>query len=344
MKNRIVLKIVGMARRYRVNQKYKDRVFRMIFHKKKDLLSLYNAVNGTDYTNPDDLEIRTLDDAVYLGYKNDLSFLISDTLNLYEHQSTVNPNMPLRGLLYFTNMLKAYVEEKKCNIYGSKLVQLPVPRYLVFYNGSDSMPDVSVLSLSDAYMRTADVSAGKGDMDGPIQEAIKAADPALECKAVILNINKGHNIELMAKCERLEAYAFFVSRVRAYLAAGCTLEAAVDRAIDDCVTNDKLTDILVKNRAEVKNMFLTDFSEKKYRKILVEEAIAEGREAGRLLTIRIFREAKENPEITFEQIAEKVGCTVQEVEDTLKMIGIDRVSGMERLCIQRSIKQRPERE
>lgn len=305
---------------------------------------MYNAVNGTDYTNPDDLEIRTLDDAVYLGYKNDLSFLISDTLNLYEHQSTVNPNMPLRGLLYFTNMLKAYVEEKKCNIYGSKLVQLPVPRYLVFYNGSDSMPDVSVLSLSDAYMRTADVSAGKGDMDGPIQEAIKAADPALECKAVILNINKGHNIELMAKCERLEAYAFFVSRVRAYLAAGCTLEAAVDRAIDDCVTNDKLTDILVKNRAEVKNMLLTDFSEKKYRKILVEEAIAEGREAGRLLTIRIFREAKENPEITFEQIAEKVGCTVQEVEDTLKMIGIDRVSGMERLCIQRSIKQRPERE
>ena len=103
---------------------------------------MYNAVNGTDYTNPDDLEIRTLDDAVYLGYKNDLSFLISDTLNLYEHQSTVNPNMPLRGLLYFTNMLKAYVEEKKCNIYGSKLVQLPVPRYLVFYNGSDSMPDV----------------------------------------------------------------------------------------------------------------------------------------------------------------------------------------------------------
>lgn len=213
-------------------------------------------------------------------------------------------------------------------------MQLPVPRYLVFYNGSDSMPDVSVLSLSDAYMRTADVSAGKGDMDGPIQEAIKAADPALECKAVILNINKGHNIELMAKCERLEAYAFFVSRVRSYLAAGCTLEAAVDRAIDDCVTNDKLTDILVKNRAEVKNMLLTDFSEKKYRKILVEEAIAEGREVGReegreegrLLTIRIFREAKENPEITFEQIAEKVGCTVQEVEDTLKMIGIDRVS------------------
>ncbi len=83
MKNRIVLKIVGMARRYRVNQKYKDRIFRMIFHKKKDLLSLYNAVNGTDYTNPDNLEIRTLDDAVYLGYKNDLSFLISDTLNLY---------------------------------------------------------------------------------------------------------------------------------------------------------------------------------------------------------------------------------------------------------------------
>ena len=105
MKNRIVLKIVGMARRYRVNQKYKDRVFRMIFHKKKDLLSLYNAVNGTDYTNPDDLEIRTLDDAVYLGYKNDLSFLNSETMNKEEHQSTVNHKMTIRGLRYFTNKL-----------------------------------------------------------------------------------------------------------------------------------------------------------------------------------------------------------------------------------------------
>lgn len=131
MKNRIMLMLVKTARKYRVNQKYKDRVFRMIFHDKKDLLSLYNAINGTNYTDPDDLEIRTLDDAVYLGYKNDLSFLISNTLNLYEHQSTLNPNMPLRGLLYFTDMLKAYLEEKKCDIYGSKLV--PVPGFLQWH-------------------------------------------------------------------------------------------------------------------------------------------------------------------------------------------------------------------
>lgn len=341
MKNRIMLMLVKTARKYRVNQKYKDRVFRMIFHDKKDLLSLYNAINGTNYTDPDDLEIRTLDDAVYLGYKNDLSFLISNTLNLYEHQSTPNPNMPLRGLLYFTDMLKAYLEEKKCDIYGSKLVPLPVPRYLVFYNGTEHMPDISVLNLSDAYIKTADVSIEKETADCipmTVHDAIKATEPFLECKAVVLNINEGHNTELMDKCGRLEAYAYFVSKVRTYLATGYTLDIAIDYAIDDCIANDKLTDILAKNRAEVKNMLLTDFNEKKYRKMIAatnraqgqeegivlgrKEGIVQGRAEGKLLTVRIFRTAQENPDFTPGQIAEEVGCSAQEAEDTLKMFGI----------------------
>lgn len=147
---------------------------------------------------------------------------------------------------------------------------------------------------------------------------------------MVLNINEGHNTELMDKCGRLEAYAYFVSKVRTYLATGYTLDIAIDYAIDDCIANDKLTDILAKNRAEVKNMLLTDFNEKKYRKMIAatnraqgqEEGRVQGRAEGKHLTVRIFRTAQENPDFTPGQIAEKVGCSAQEAEDTLKMFGI----------------------
>ena len=88
-----------------VKRNYKDTVFRMLFQEKETLLSLYNAVNGTDYNNPEDLEITTLQDAVYMNYKNDVSFVFDFVLNLYEHQSTINPNMPLRDLIYVTKAI-----------------------------------------------------------------------------------------------------------------------------------------------------------------------------------------------------------------------------------------------
>ena len=274
MKNKIVLSLMSRARRYQVKRAYKDRLFRVIFREKKAMLSLYNAVNGTDYMNLEDLDVRTLEDAVYLGYKNDVSFLISNTLNLYEHQSTSNPNMPLRGLIYFAEMLKAYVEEKDCDIYGSKLIPLPVPRYIVFYNGLDNKPDREELRLSDAFGKDA------------------KSESALECKVIVLNINKGHNAELMGKCRQLEGYAYFVDAVRGYLEWGYELEEAIDHAIDKCVSEDKIADILVKNRAEVKNMFLTDFDEKKYRKMLARDAREEGREMLNELTRRLIREGR----------------------------------------------------
>ena len=96
---------------------YKDELFRMVFSEKKDLLELYNAVNSTDYHNIDDLEINTLDNALYLSVKNDVSFLIDCTMNLYEHQSSYNPNMPLRGLFFITgqkiNLINKYYVYRK---------------------------------------------------------------------------------------------------------------------------------------------------------------------------------------------------------------------------------------
>ena len=121
--------------RKRANRKYKDELFRFIFQDKRDLLSLYNAVNGTNYQDPEDLEINTLENVIYLKMKNDLSFLVGASMNLYEHQSTWNPNMPLRGLLYFAELYERYINSKGYRLSGNTCIPLPFPNYIVFYNG-----------------------------------------------------------------------------------------------------------------------------------------------------------------------------------------------------------------
>lgn len=164
----------------------KDRFFRFIFKKKEDLLDLYNAVNESNYTNIDDLEINTIEEAVYLSMKNDISFLIGGTLNLYEHQSTYNPNMPMRGLLYLAKLYERYINSNKVNIYREQLQKFPTPRYIVFYNGLKDEPDRIELNLSDAFKHTGDEA------------------PCLECRAVMLNINYGHMEGVIQGC--IESY------------------------------------------------------------------------------------------------------------------------------------------
>ena len=157
----------------KANRAHKDRLFRLIFREKKDLLSLYNAVNRSHYQNPDELEVRTLKDVLYLSMKNDLAFLIKNELNLYEAQSTFNPNMPLRGLSYFSRLYQGYVESRKLDVYSSGKIILPAPRYIVFYNGRKDLEDQVELRLSDSF-ETAD-----------------GEEPFLECRALMLNINFG---------------------------------------------------------------------------------------------------------------------------------------------------------
>lgn len=263
MVNTIFKRFKGIGRRYRINRAYKDQLFRLIFNNREDLLALYNAVNSTSYTNPDELVITTISDAVYLGMKNDISFLIANVLNLYEHQSTLNPNMPLRGLFYFSDVLRAYIESGKFNIYGSKLVSLPAPVYLIFYNGADSAPDDMELLLSDAFF---DLPAGQ--------------KPALECRAKMLNVNLGHNKELMCRCSKLNEYACFIARIRGYLDRKYSLEDAVNRAVDECIEEGILADILRKNRGEVINLILSDFNEKFHYDSLRKEGYEDGFEDG----------------------------------------------------------------
>ena len=244
--------VLVVAKRVFVRRKYKDILFRFVFRESRELLELYNAMNHTEYTNPDDLIVTTMEDVVYMGMKNDLSFLIANELNLYEHQSTLNRNMPLRGLLYLAKMYESYIETHKLNRYQKRLIRLPFPRFVVFYNGEDDAAEEFTMRLSEAFDD-------------------KAEEPAVECVAKFVNINYGHNKELMDKCRRLHDYSYFVACVKKYLGQGMEREDAVVAATDECIEKDILADILIRNRTEVMDMFLTKFDKKMYEEALREE-------------------------------------------------------------------------
>lgn len=247
----------------KVNRTYKDRLFRLVFGEKEALLELYNAVNGSRYTDPEELEITTLDDVIYMGMKNDLSFLIAPVLNLYEHQASHNPNMPVRGLFYFSDLYRSYIERHKLNLYSSRQIKLPLPRYLVFYNGLKKEPDRSELRLTDAFMKQS------------------GQESCIEVVTVMLNINLGHNKELMERCRKLNEYARFVARIREDLEQGMSLREAADETIEYCIQESVLLEFLSLHRAEVRNMILEEYDEQSHIASERQEAYEEGREEGR---------------------------------------------------------------
>lgn len=250
----------GTKRTPKVKRAYKDTMFRMLFTEKENLLSLYNAINGTHYTDADDLEMNTLENAIYMGYKNDISFVINLQLYLYEHQSTINPNMPLRDLFYVSEILQDIT--KGVDLYSSSLQQIPTPEFVMFYNGREEKPERWKLKLSDAFQRQVE-------------------EPKLELVVTVLNINLGKNKKVMEACKALKDYALFVQKMRTYVET-MTLEEAAERTIEECVREDVLADFLEKHRAEAKNMCrcLYEYDEEKHireeRKIAREKGWNEG--------------------------------------------------------------------
>ena len=242
-----------------VNRSYKDTLFRMLFQEKEALLSLYNAVGQTDYKDASQLEIVTLENAIYMNMKNDLAFLINLELNLYEHQSTWNPNMPLRDLFYVAKEYEQLI--RKETLYSSRLVKLPVPRFLVFCNGR--MPDQAekiVLKLSDSFEK-------------------RTREPELELKVTVLNINAGCNETLMNACRLLKEYSLYVARVRSY-ASQMDMNTAVNRAVEECISEGILADFLLKSRAEVVAMSIFEYDEERERELIKKAEFECGKEEG----------------------------------------------------------------
>ena len=241
-----------------VRRNYKDTLFRMIFREKEQLLSLYNAVNGTQYTNAEELEIVTLENAIYMNMKNDLAFILDVSLNLYEHQSTFSPNMPLRNLFYVSRELQKHVNSDE--LYRSALVKIPTPRFLVFYNGRKEKPEKRILKLSDSY-------------ESPEEE------PQLELVVTMLNINSGKNAELMERCQPLKEYALYVEKVRTY-SKQMELAEAVERAVTESIQEGILSEFLLRYRKEAIEMSIFEYNEEEALKYIREDEFQMGKEEG----------------------------------------------------------------
>lgn len=253
-------------RRLHVNRRYKDRLFCTLFSRDRDaLLQLYNALNDTAYTDSSQLTVITLDNIIYMKMVNDLAFMVAGALNLYEHQSTYNPNMPLRFLLYIAEEYDRIVHGQDMNLYGEKLVTLPTPQCVVFYNGDRETGDEEVLRLSDAF-QNRDIPAD------------------LELTVHLRNINLGRNQSLMDRCPRLWEYASLVGRIKENLSEGMSTRASVEEAVDYCLEQGILADFLIENRSGVLGMLrlLTEYDEKKHIRLLKRDAREEGMAEGML--------------------------------------------------------------
>lgn len=232
-----------------INRQHKDRVFKFIFGQNKFwALSLYNAINNSDYTDPEAIEFNTIDEILYIGMHNDLSFLIFSFLCVWEHQSTFNPNLPIRFLFHFAQLYEKHMKAHNYYRYGKNLIKLPTPKCVCFYNGTDEQPEEKFLRLSDAFET-------KGD---------------IEVEVRMLNINYGRNKAIMEACEPLRKYSWLVDAIR----AGCPdIEAAVDTALDTMPDDFVIKKFLILHRAEVKGMFLTEYNEEEILKQERQEGI-----------------------------------------------------------------------
>ncbi len=248
-----------------INKEYKDRLFNFIFGRDENrewTLSLYNAVNKSNYTDASVIEFNTLQDALYLGMRNDTSFLIADVMSVYEHQSSYNPNMPLRMLGYVDRLYSGYLTLHRLNKYGSTLVKLPIPKLVVFYNGSSDVNDEILLKLSDSFAED------------------RKADADIDVRVRMLNINFGRNNELMNKCKPLEEYASFIKEIRNNNKQR-ELSVAVRNVIKSMPDDYLLKEFLMIHMREVEEMLEMDYDAEEIQELFKEEGRLEGRQEGR---------------------------------------------------------------
>lgn len=280
----------------KVRRNYKDSIFRMLYLDEKELLNLYNAVNGTNYTDVENLEINTLQNAIYMNMKNDVSFLFNFQVNLYEHQSTVNPNMPLRDLLYVSKLFQKMVRD--CDLYGSTLVKIPAPRFVVFYNGTEKQPERKIHRLSDSFSK-------------------KQENPELELTVTVLNINAGNNAEILGRCKTLREYMLYTNKVRTY-ALQMPIEEAVEQAVTECIKEDILAEFLKKNRAEAMEVSIFEYNEELHLANLRREGYEEGLEYG--ISQGITRGITQGKAMAILELLEELG----EVSEKLKLKILDQ--------------------
>ena len=244
------------------NREYKSDVFSMLMEDKANALEVYNALNGSAFTDPEVVEIVQLEKGVSLSIRNDASYVIDMNFCLYEHQSTYNRNMPLRSMIYFVNALDDWLKENGHDLFGRKRIMIPTPHFVVFYNGVEKRQEYEEMRLSQSFYH---------QMEEPEIELV--------CKAY--NINPQNNQELKRKSTVLAGYTYFVEKVRENQKKNMSLAEAIDAAIEDCIQNHILEDFFRSRKDEVRKMTHLDYTWEKREKLIRKEEYEDGRAAGR---------------------------------------------------------------
>ena len=257
------------------NREYKSDVISMMLQIPEYALDVYNAMNNSAYTDSDMIQIMRLENGISLSVRNDASFFINNYLNLYEHQSTYSPNVPLRFLIYLTDLLKNTIGKR--DLYSRKCVQIATPHFAVFYNGTEKRPEKEVLKLSDAFINRTDT-------------------PEIELTVTVYNINPNNNTQLLEKSEVLRSYMIFVNRVRENLehqkkiaqnapeydeaAYEEELEAAINEAIDHCIEHHIMETFFRENRSEVTKSMVLDCTWERREELIRAEEYEDGKREG----------------------------------------------------------------
>jgi hypothetical protein len=269
-----------------VNKKYKDTVFRSIFNTKEKLLELYNAIMRTNYKDWSAIIINTLEDVLFMGMKNDVSFEIYGILVLIEHQSTINENMAARMLMYLGCLYDKIINEEDPNaIYKTRSVELPNPEFIVLYNGKENFPKEKTLKLSTVFKN-------------------KGRKNLVDLEVRVININKGINSELESRSKTLADYTSFIAKVREYEEKN-PIEKAIKLAINYCIDNNILKEFLLKNASGVVSMLTREFDMDKALEVArwegIEKGLEKGLEKGQNYVLELMAQG-----LSYEEIKKKI--------------------------------------
>ena len=283
-----------------VNREYKSDVFSMLLEDKANALEVYNALNDSHYDRPEDVEIILLEKGISLSIRNDATFIIDMYMNFYEHQSTYNPNMPLRNLIYYANTMEKRLKQEKRDLFSRQLIKIPTPRFAVFYNGTEKRPEQEIMRLSDAFLHPMEV-------------------PEMELTCTVYNINPECNGELLEKSEVLRGYMTFVELVRRLEREYNSLETAIDRAMEECIRQHIFEDFFRGRKDEVRKMTQLDFTWERREELIRMEERAEGRAEGQICSLinKVVKKMKKNYPV--EQIAnelEEEKAVIRKICDT----------------------------
>jgi hypothetical protein len=252
----------------KANRKYKDSVFTKLFSDPDLLRELYCALEGVSLPQDVPLSINTLENVLYMDLYNDISFEIGGKLIvLIEHQSTINPNMALRLLLYIARVLEKTTKGR--SLYSGKQLSIPWPEFYVLYTGTQPYPDENILRLSDLFENPQDLGLPKKPY------------PLLELEVKVININEGRNNAIVNRCKKLAEYSIFIGKARAFLKEYTNREDAIKEAVNYCQKHAILKEFLEIHASEVSNMLLTEWNIEDAKEVWREEALEEGLEKGR---------------------------------------------------------------